>query len=303
MKLIDVDLRLLRTMPIEEPEGETDKDARGRVLFIGGSALSPGAAALAGEAALRAGAGKLLAGVPAAIAQPLGIAHPEFGILSLAETDRGEPDERAYDHIEEKLEYCDAILLGPGMTDERNACAIARKLLARNYKTLILDAAAITGFHDDAQALRCARCMRILTPHAGELASLTATTRQSVLADPARTAARAASEFGSIIVLKGAVTHIAHPHGEVWRHEGGVPGLGTAGSGDVLAGLMVGLIARGASAISACLWSVYLHAQAGAQLSEEVGRIGFLARELLALFPRLLEESSVRPEGSGRVTG
>jgi hydroxyethylthiazole kinase-like uncharacterized protein yjeF len=301
MRPVDLTPELLRTMPLGEPRGETDKEARGRVVVIGGSALSPGAVVLAGEAALRAGAGKLLAVVPAPIAVPMGITHPEFGILSLTPDAHGEPDADACDDMLGELEHCDAVLLGPGMTDGRNAASIARRIFAAVTSPVILDAAAITGFKGDATALRSAPCLRVLTPHAGEIAALTAKSRQSVLDDPLGTAMRTAQEFASIIVLKGAETHVAHPDGRVWRHQGGVPGLGTAGSGDVLAGLMAGLVARGTPAIAACLWAVFIHAQAGVQLTREIGRLGFLARELSGLFPRLLEDNSAPDVVAARI--
>jgi ADP-dependent NAD(P)H-hydrate dehydratase len=291
MKALEVTLDLLRSMPIPRPEGGTDKDGRGRVLIIAGSALSPGASILAGEAALRSGAGKLLAGIAEPFAMAVGVAQPEFGILAIASTDQGEPSAKDFGRVEQHLSHCDSVLLGPGMVNESNAAALARQVLSVTDRAVVLDAAAITGLRNDAATLKSARRIPILTPHAGEVASLTGRSRDDIENDPGESAARTASDFGSIIILKGSQTYIAHPNGDVWRHSGGVPGLGTAGSGDVLAGLLAGLLSRGTPADAACLWSVYLHAQAGSYLADTVGSLGFLARQLPAHFPRLLDES------------
>jgi hydroxyethylthiazole kinase-like uncharacterized protein yjeF len=294
MNVVAVTPELLRTMPLPKPGNATDKDARGRVLLIAGSATSPGACILAGEAALRSGAGKVLAGIPKAFAAALGAAAPELGILALEQTDQGEVDAQDFAKIERRLDHCDALLLGPGFMDEDNARTLATKVLEASDRPVILDAAAITAFRDHAASLSGARCMPILTPHAGEMARLGGDFRHDTDDDAAQIARTAAERFRSIVVFKGATTHIAHPGGDVWRHSGGVPGLATAGSGDVLAGLLVGLIARGTPAVSACLWSVYLHALAGARLARSIGSLGFLARQLPAVFPGLLDETAPR---------
>jgi NAD(P)H-hydrate repair Nnr-like enzyme with NAD(P)H-hydrate dehydratase domain len=97
--------------------------------------------------------------------------------------------------------------------------------------------------------------------------------------------------LGCIVVLKGADTYIVQPDDTAFLHDGGVVGLATAGSGDVMAGVMAGLMARGASALHAALWSVYLHGQAGQALSHRIGALGFLARELLTEIPALMHSS------------
>jgi ADP-dependent NAD(P)H-hydrate dehydratase len=292
MNIVDVTLELLQTMPLPEPGNATDKDTRGRVFLIAGSAISPGASLLAGEAALRSGAGKVLAGIPKAFAVAVAGVAPELGILSLEQTNKGEIDANDFDKIEQSLGHCDAVLVGPGFMDEDNAGTLATRLLKATDRPIVLDAAAITAFRDDAASLKNAHCIPILTPHAGEMSALSGRSNHELENDPIKVALATANRFGSIIVFKGATTYIAHPNGEAWRHRGGVTGLATAGSGDVLAGLLIGLIARGTPAISACLWSVYLHAKAGAYLARTIGSLGFLARELPAVLPRMLDEST-----------
>ncbi len=293
MKVVDVDLPLLQTMPIPRPGAATDKDARGRVFVVGGSSLSPGAVVLAAEAALRSGAGKVMVGVARTRADILGVIAPEFGIVGLSQTRHGEPRDTAFGDMRRGLKHCDVLLLGPGMTDSRNAHALARKALRATDSFVVLDAAAIPGFRRNAASLRDSKQLPILTPHLGEMSSLTGIAVEEIRRDPVGLASTTAKRLNCIVVLKSATTFVAHPRGAVWRHCGGSVGLGTAGSGDVLAGLVAGILARGAAATAACLWGVYLHGKAGAHLARSVGSLGFLARELPGLFPRLLDESAI----------
>jgi ADP-dependent NAD(P)H-hydrate dehydratase len=284
----DLTVGALHAHPLPKIRQNTDKDSRGRVFLIAGSANSPGAALLAGEAALRGGAGKVLVGTTESIALGLGLHAPEFGIKALAATPDGEP--AATDPgIEDGFARCDALLLGPGLMNEDNARLLALRCLQTLEKPLLFDAAAITAFSKDFASIKAGRQARILTPHAGEMAKLMGTRRQVVDKAPREIATKAARALDCVMVLKGAETYIALPDGEIFKHAGGVAGLGTAGSGDTLAGLLAALLARGAEPLTACLWGVFIHAKAGATLSKTVGELGFIAREIAPEFPRLLQ--------------
>jgi NAD(P)H-hydrate repair Nnr-like enzyme with NAD(P)H-hydrate dehydratase domain len=128
----------------------------------------------------------------------------------------------------------------------------------------------------------------ILLPHAGELASLLDTNEEQVTADPIRSALRAAQLYRSVVLAKGVTSHVVHPDGRSWTYSGGAPGLGVSGSGDVLAGIVGGLLSRGADPLAALLWGVWLHGEAGAALARKVAPIGFLAREIADEIPALL---------------
>lgn len=249
----DLDSRVLQAHPLPRIGVGTDKDARGRVFMIAGSASSPGAALLAGEAALRGGAGKVVLATARSIALALGAAAPEFGFISLAQTADGEPDanDRAVDG---GAEHCDALLLGPGLMNKENTRKLALRILKTAPAPLVLDAAAITALHDDFDSVRAGKQARILTPHAGEMASLMRVAKDEVERSPQAMALTGAQALDSILVLKGAVTYIATPGGDLWRNTGGASGLATAGSGDTLAGLIAALLARGAAPLRACLW-------------------------------------------------
>ena len=176
-----------------------------------------------------------------------------------------------------------AVLIGPGMQDQAASIALVRSLLPDCVGAmLILDAGAmcmVRGGWRFEQAV-------LLTPHAGELACLTGIGKPDIKAEAA--AADAAQRWQAIVALKGARTVIAAPDGRRWLHQGGNTGLAISGSGDVLAGLIAGLAARGTTLEQAAAWGVALHAMAGEQLSLRHGPLGYLAREISAEVPALL---------------
>lgn len=136
----------------------------------------------------------------------------------------------------------------------------------------------------------------MITPHAGEMARLLGIDRSEVEADPLAAAHRAADRLGCVVIMKGAQSWIVAPSGEPWLYGGGGIGLATSGSGDVLAGIVAGLLARGAEATTAAAWGVYLHGQAGRRLAERIGPLGFLAREIADEVPAILRAAdSVLP--------
>lgn len=281
---------LLQGLPLPQPEGNTDKDSRGRVLVVGGSATSVGGVTLSALAALRAGAGKVLLAVPESLAVPIAVSFPEAGVHPFAESAGGHPAAaEASMQVATLLENVDAGLIGPGLMDESSAQELAFELLESNCGPyFVIDAMALTGLWSAGELLRRHRGRVIITPHAGEMASLTGLSKETVTADPVRIAREAAAHLDCTVVLKGATTVIARPDGALFLHEGGVTGLATSGSGDVLAGVLTGLLARGTEPLVAALWSVYLHAQAGRRLADRVGALGFLARELPAEIPQLM---------------
>jgi hydroxyethylthiazole kinase-like uncharacterized protein yjeF len=281
----------LREMPIPHPGEASDKEKRGRVLVIGSSRRVPGAVLLSGVAALRAGAGKVQLAVPESLAVPIGIAFPESGVIALPETERGEPRCDAQPNLDPAIESANAVLFGPGLMDEQGCVPLVRALLERSALGLVLDAGALGEVMKTVPDAARRPVPAILTPHAGEMASLTGLAREAIEGDPAGVVLSVAQRLGAIVALKGATTFIAEPSGRLWRNDHGAVGLGTGGSGDVLAGIVAGLLARGAEPIAATLWGIYLHAKIGEHLSRSIGELGFLARDLLVEIPRTLQEA------------
>jgi ADP-dependent NAD(P)H-hydrate dehydratase len=277
---------MLRGMPLPDHGAGTDKDARGRVLVIAGSVEVPGAALLAGTAALRAGAGKVQIATCRSTALPLSVAVPEARVFGLPETPAGGIAPEAAGILCERGEPCGAVLLGPGMMDPEATLALTAELVAGlSEPTLVIDAEALVGLDTVREAL-CRRHGRtIITPHPGEMAKLMGIERDAVADDPLAAARRVAEEYRMVVALKGGCTCIVAPQGECWFYESGNIGLATSGSGDTLAGVIAGLVARGAEPAQATAWGVYLHGQAGNRLAESRGSPGFLARELLAEIP------------------
>jgi len=165
------------------------------------------------------------------------------------------------------------------------ACQALATALLKTDARLALDAALLHALEPTTS-----KQVPVLLPHAGELASLLDCAEQEIEDDPIGCGLRAARRYRAIVLVKGVDSHVVTPDGEAWKYEGGAPGLGVSGSGDVLAGIVGGLLARGAKPLNALLWAVWLHGEAGAALAKKVGPIGFLAREIAdemsALLPR-----------------
>ncbi len=289
-----IDADLLRTIPLPPP-GE-DKNKRGRVLIAGGNHAVPGAALLAAEAALRAGAGKLQVATGRSVAPGLALRLPEALVMGLSETESGDLGPDATEALAKAAKRTDAVLLGPGMMDRDVAMELVQGVLALldavAGPAIVLDAGALCGHTALRDALRPHAGRAVLTPHAGEMATVLDIERAEVEDDPLVTGRRAAALLQQVVVMKGAQTHVIGPDGGAWTYAGGGVGLATSGSGDVLAGIVTGLLARGAPPIQAACWAVWLHGEAGAQLARRIGPIGFLARELAAEVPGLMAQYS-----------
>ncbi|PSJ41793.1 NAD(P)H-hydrate dehydratase [Allosphingosinicella deserti] len=285
-----LDRDLLRRFPLPHHPDDGDKEERGRVLVIAGSRELAGAAYLAGIGGLRAGAGKLQIATAASIAVHLGIAIPEARVIGMEETEEGCLAPSGIDSLLGWAEGAQAIMIGCGLQHGPPLDALLDALLgARLDRPIILDAAVLGSLAPRAEALRAWPGGAVVLPHAREMARLLECDPEEVEADPRAAARTAAERFNVVALVKGQFSHIAHPDGRSFRFRGGGVGLATSGSGDTLAGIVGGLAARGADPLTAALWGVYLHGEAGRVLANEVGRIGFLARELLDQIPKLLE--------------
>jgi hydroxyethylthiazole kinase-like uncharacterized protein yjeF len=279
-------------MPLPQPDEGGDKEERGRVLVVGGATEMPGAVILAATAALRAGAGKLQIATCRSIAQSVAVAVPEARVFALPETRAGAIAVSAAGEISKRAGRVDAVLIGPGMIDEDSVARLVQKVLPQTGKaTVVLDAAALSCFTESAQCLHGLECKAVLTPHAGEMAMMLGISKSAVTLDPLATAREAARSLHAVVALKGAETHIAaHNVSKSYCNRTGNVGLATSGSGDTLSGIITGLAARGATPLQAPVWGVYVHARAGDVLLKRMGRLGYLARELLAEVPALMSK-------------
>jgi hydroxyethylthiazole kinase-like uncharacterized protein yjeF len=279
---------LLRSRPLPRHAQGDDKEDRGRPLVVGGEVEMPGPVMLAGLAALRAGAGKLQIATAATIAPALAVAVPEARVFRLPETPEGAVAAEAATVLRPHAAECGALVLGPGMTDGPATAALTTALLDGLDCPALLDAGALPGLAERADGLARRSGRTVITPHAGEMAACLGVRIDQVEADPLGVARRAAALLHSVVVLKGGCTRVVAPDGEAFACSHGGVGRATSGSGDVLAGLIGGLMARGADPLTASLWGVWVHAEAGARLARRIGPLGFLARELPGEVPAIL---------------
>jgi ADP-dependent NAD(P)H-hydrate dehydratase len=269
------------------PVVDGDKETKGRILIVAGSRDVPGAALLTATAAMRAGAGKLKIATVESAAMPLAVAMPEAMVIGLDQDSDGGFAGSAVAAIAEAGRGMDAVVGGPGVRPSGPCKRLADALL-ESPAALALDVAlleTLEPLHDRALNRPSAP---VLLPNAREMASLLDCSPDHVEQDPVGCGIRAAQLYRAVVLVKGVTSHVVTPDEQCWAYAGGAPGLGVSGSGDVLAGIVGGLLARGADPVSALLWAVWLHGQAGASLAKKIGPIGFLAREIADEIPALL---------------
>ena len=283
-----VTAEILRSWPLPDPAG--GKNVRGSILVIGGSVETLGAVVLAAEAALRAGAGKLQVATVASMAPYAAQSLPEARVRGLPETSEGALGPAAADAVRDLAESADAVIIGPGMADTEATQAFGERLFPHLSGPLALDALGLASVTADEKCLHHLDGRVVLTPNPTEMAISLHVDDDAVVDDPAGAALELARRARGAVVLGGVTSWIATPDGDLWRDDSGGAGLGVSGSGDVQAGIVGGLLARGAEPAQAAVWATYLHGRAGERLASSVGRLGFLARELAPEIPRALAE-------------
>ncbi|HET7820297.1 MAG TPA: NAD(P)H-hydrate dehydratase [Ornithinibacter sp.] len=278
---------LLRGWPLPSPGGS--KNEKGRLLVVGGGVETPGAVLLAAEAALRVGAGKVQVATTAATATLLAVALPECLVVGL-DTEAGELAAASADRLLELTEQADAVLAGSGIGDPEAARALMEALVPRLDTPLVVDALGTAFVTAHPEGVRHLQGRALLTPNAGELARLLDEDPEGVEDDPLAATRRAAERTGVTVLSGGESSFVAEPLGTAWRLDVGAPGAAVAGSGDVKAGAVAGLLSRGVPPVRAAAWGAYLHGRVGERLTVEVGRTGFLAREVARGLPAAVAE-------------
>jgi NAD(P)H-hydrate epimerase len=260
----------------------SNKGTFGRVMVVAGSASYTGAAVLACLGALRAGAGLVTLAATAAVRSAVAAHLPEVTYLPLSE-EAGLPGPGAGDEVARQIAGYDALLIGPGLGLSPQAQALVRGLLtspAIAGLAAVIDADALNALARQVGWAEHMTCRAVLTPHPGELARLAGTSIEAVQAGRLSVARERAAAWGHTVVLKGANTVIARPDGAALVSPFANAVLATAGTGDVLAGTIAGLLAQEVGGFEAAGVGVYLHAAAGDDLSHTYGPSGMLASEL-----------------------
>lgn len=276
-----------RRLPERRPDAY--KGDCGRVWAVAGSTGLTGAAALCTAAALRSGAGLVTLGIAAGLNSIMEVKVTEVMTRPLPEAADGAIGLAAWGIIEHEAAASQVLAVGPGLGRQVETLALVREIVEKSQVPLVLDADALYALQDHTGLLGKAKHMPVLTPHAGEMARLTGLTVADINENRLDVTKMAANEWQAIVVLKGAPTLIALPGGEIFVNTTGNAGMATAGSGDVLTGVIAGLLAQGLSGCDAALCGVYLQGLAG-DLAAANGMAGLLAGDLLKTLPAALAQ-------------
>ncbi|MBF6599724.1 MAG: NAD(P)H-hydrate dehydratase [Dehalococcoidia bacterium] len=261
----------------------SNKGSFGRVLVVAGSDAYVGAARLTAEACYRAGTGLVTLACGPRVQAAVAPALPEATYLLL-------PDDPAA-AILDALRHADVLLIGPGLGQDAKTRALVADVLRgapASLRACVVDADALNALAYDGVSPGEIAVPCVLTPHPGEMSRLMRSSVEAVQRDRLRTARVAAADWRQVVVLKGAHTVVAAPTGGAVISPHANPLLASAGTGDVLAGIVAGLVAQGAGPFDAAASAVYLHGAAAAELRDELGDRGLLASDLLPLIPRVI---------------
>lgn len=289
---------ILSWLPQRDPEGH--KGTFGKVFLLAGSLGMTGAATLAAEAVLRSGAGMVFLGTAASLCDAIASQLREVVIKPLPEIRKKQAIAlRSLGEVRLFAKDADIVAVGPGLGQHFETVELVQRLVATLEKPLVVDADGLNALVKKPEVLLQRNFPAILTPHVGELSSLLKTSAEEILSDRAGAAKKGANDLNCILLLKGAPTIIATPDGEVWISPTGNSGMATAGAGDVLTGLLAGLLAQKTAPLQAACAAAYLHGWAGDLAKEKLGERSMLAGDILAALPQAfkrLESVSVEPK-------
>ena len=286
---------------------DSNKGMYGHVLVIGGSLGKAGAVAMAGFSALRAGAGLVTVATASSVLATVAVFHPELMTEPLPETAAGTIALGAQASIEELAEKKTVLAIGPGISRNEETAEMVRRIVLGGKTAIVLDADGLNAFEGKADALdrkgrrgrkedqgKAETAALALTPHPGEMSRLTGMSTAAIQRDRVNVAREFAQKHELILVLKGDRTIIAGPDGEAWVNPTGNPGMATGGTGDILTGIVAGLIAQFPKRpLDAVLAAVYLHGLAGEVACEFMGEQSLVATDLIKALPEAIRRVRV----------
>ncbi|HHX51127.1 MAG TPA: NAD(P)H-hydrate dehydratase [Clostridia bacterium] len=261
------------------------KGTFGHVLAVGGSEGLTGAISLAAAAALRSGAGLVTAAVPKSLHPIMEMKTTEIMTKPLPETEAGSIGLEGLEAILSLGKKASCILLGPGMSEHPSTASLIRSLLPKLTQPLVLDADALNIVSETPEMLASLQAPLVLTPHPGEMGRLLGISSREVQQNRVQVVREASRQWGAVVVLKGARTLIGDPRGELLVNMTGNPGMATGGSGDVLAGMIAGLMGQGLDPLVAAGIGVYAHGAAGDRAASVKGLMSLCAGDLLDYLP------------------
>lgn len=281
---------IARSFPRRAPTSH--KGSNGHVLMVAGSAGKAGAAVMSGLAALRSGAGLVTLATPESLNAIIQSQIPEIMTAPMAGRKEGLWDDSLCDSIREQLQGKKCLAMGPGMGASPETRKLVLEILRDVAIPVVLDADGLNCICGHLDVLKGMKAPAVLTPHPGEMSRLTGASVSDIQADRIGAARRFSQAHHVHLVLKGARTVIAHPDGTVYINLTANPGMATGGMGDVLTGVIAGLLAQGLEPEAASHAGVYLHGKAADSLCESMGPFGFLASEVAGAMPGVIGEMS-----------
>ncbi|MEQ8173944.1 MAG: NAD(P)H-hydrate dehydratase [Syntrophomonadaceae bacterium] len=287
-----IDDKLIKSL-LKKREPEGHKGTYGHAMIIGGSPGMSGAVMMSSWAALRCGAGLVTAAVPESLVPVVDSALLEVMAAPLAQNGDCVISPEALPAIDNLLGTVSVGAVGPGMSRYSEARTIISFILQNSGIPLVIDADGLNALEGDTDILKNRQVPLVLTPHPGEMGRLTGRTIEEIQSRRLETARDFAEEHGLTLVLKGHHTVVATPTGEVFINMTGNPGMATAGSGDVLTGIITALIAQGLNPQQAAVAGVYLHGAAGDQAALDKGERGLVATDLIHYLPQVIRRFEV----------
>lgn len=269
-----------RTMLPDRPE-DAYKNTFGKVLVLAGSTGLTGAAMLSSMSALRSGAGMVTLGCPESLNPVFEANLMEVMTVPLPETKHVSIASKAVDELQQALQWSDVIALGPGLSTDADTIEFVHRILREQTHPMVIDADGLNSIAKDINLLNNHKSELILTPHVGELSRLCGLTSEEILKSPIAIVRKFAQKWGVVLLLKGAPTIISDETGRVFFNPSGNSGMATAGFGDVLTGLIAGLLGQGLTAIDATVLGAYMHGLAGDRTAFEMGDRGMVAGDVL----------------------
>lgn len=272
------------------------KSEFGHIFILAGSARYSGAALLCSQTAMRSGAGLVTLGIPKSLNQPIIKIKPkEVMTFPLPQTRTGSLSLSGYKKIKNFIKKTDVLVIGPGLTQNKSTQSLVRKVISKIDKPMIIDADGLNALVGHLNILLWTvdcRLSTILTPHPGEMARLLDTSIKKVQDARKEVAKEFASDYQVIVVLKGYNTVVADYKGNLYINKTGNPGMATAGSGDVLTGMIAAFLAQGLNAFSAAKYAVYLHGLAGDLAAREKTQLGMIASDIIEKIPQAIKRCS-----------
>jgi NAD(P)H-hydrate epimerase len=294
--------------------GDVHKGNCGKVFLLAGSTGMTGAATLASLSCLKAGAGMAILGIPKSLNEIMEIKVTEVMTKPLPDVrKKGALALRGLGEIMMALKWADCVALGPGLGQHFETVELVRRLVTRIELPMVIDADALNAIAKDSSILNQAKAPLILTPHIGELSRLINVPIEEISKDRIKYALDSAKKFNCVLVFKGAPTIISEPEGEIYVNPTGNAGMATAGSGDVLTGIITGLLAQmimlknsevgsvgqdiKKSMLESALAGVYIHGLCGNLAKEEKGEMGMIAGDMMEKLPKALKQIRCNKEG------